>query len=95
MVVDINSYAEGAVMLDGLEGAIVGIVEEFGKERRLLYSKSKILSIFCERDLMTWSEAEEYYDYNVLGLYAGELNAVFLDLELTPIKTEKEWEYHN
>jgi hypothetical protein len=30
---------------------------------------------------MTQSEAEEFYDYNILGLYAGEQNAVFLITE--------------
>jgi hypothetical protein len=42
---------------------------------------------------MTYGEAEEFYDYNILGLYAGELNAVFLDLEIRPIKKDDGWEY--
>jgi hypothetical protein len=94
MLVDIDEYAEGAVLLDGLEDAIVGIVEEFGNGRRILYSKPKILTILSERDGMTWSEAEEFYDYNILGLYAGEQNAVFLDVDIKPIKNNDEWEYH-
>ena len=94
MVVDIDEYAEGAILLDGLEGAIVGIVEDFGSSgRKMLYSKREILNILQERDLMTYSEAEEFYDYNILGLYAGEQDAVFLDLEITPIKKEDGWEY--
>ena len=94
MVVDINEYAEGAVLLDGLEGAIVGIVEDFGSPgRKILYSKQGILNILQERDLMTYGEAEEFYDYNILGLHASEQNAVFLDLEITPIKKEDGWEY--
>ncbi len=94
MVVDIDEYAEGAILLDGLEGAIVGIVEEFGSPgRKILYSKREILNILQERDLMTYGEAEEFYDYNILGLHAGEQNAVFLDLEMTPIKKEDGWEY--
>lgn len=94
MVVDINEYAEGAVLLDGLEGAIVGIVEDFGSPgRKILYSKQGILNILQERDLMTYGEAEEFYDYNILGLHAGEQNAVFLDLEMIPIKKEDGWEY--
>lgn len=93
MSVDIHEYAEGAILLDGLEEAIIGIVEEFGNGRRILYSKPKILSILCERDLMTEQEAEEFYDYNILGLYAGEQNAVFLDLSLNPIKVENEIKY--
>jgi hypothetical protein len=93
VTVDIDEYAEGAILLDGLESAIVGIVEEFGNGNRVLYSKQKILNILQERDLMTMGEAEEFYDYNIVGLHAGEQNAVFLDLEITPIKKEDGWEY--
>ena len=94
VVVDIDEYAEGAILLDGLEGAIVGIVEDFGSPgRKMLYSKREILNILQERDLMTYSEAEEFYDYNIVGLYAGEQNPIFLDLEITPIKKENGWEY--
>ena len=75
---DIESYCEGAVMLTGLEDAIVGIVEEFGNSPRILYSKDKILEILQVRDGMTYEESQEYYDYNILGLHAGEQNAVFL-----------------
>jgi hypothetical protein len=91
VTVDIDEYAEGAVLLDGLEDAIVGIVQEFGNGNRVLYSKQKILNILQERDLMTMGEAEEFYDFNILGLYASERNAVFLDLEIIPIKKEDSW----
>ena len=91
--IDLDEYAEGAILLDGLEEAIIGIVEECGNGRRVLYSKSKILSILCERDLMTMDDAEEFYDYNILGLYAGEQNAIFLDTEITTEKTEEGYKY--
>jgi hypothetical protein len=78
---DIDEMAEGAIKLDGLDDAILGIVEEFGNGPRILYSKNKILNILSQRDGMTWSESEEFYDYNILGLYAGEQNPVFLITE--------------
>jgi hypothetical protein len=78
---NIHEFAEGAIILDGLDEAIVGITEEFGTGRRILYSKDKILDILMKRDLMTYSESEEFYDYNILGLYAGEQNPVFLITE--------------
>ena len=78
---DIDEFAEGAIILDGLNDAIIGITEEFGNGPRILYSKNKILNILCERDGMTWSESEEFYDYNILGLYAGEQNPDFLITE--------------
>ena len=92
MIVDIDSYAEGAIILDGFNDAIVGITEEFGGIKRLLYSKYKILKILQE-NLMTQSEAEEYYDFNIVGLYAGDQNPIFLDLEIIPIKMNENYEY--
>ena len=95
VTVDIDEYAEGAVLLDGLESAIIGIVEDFGSPgRKILYSKQGILNILQERDLMTYGEAEEFYDYNILGLHAGEQNAVFFDQGLEPFKNDNdEWEF--
>ena len=93
MNIDIDEYAEGAILLDGLEGAIIGIVEEFGNGKRILYSKRIILSLLQTRDGMTEQEAEEFYDFNILGLYAGEQNAVFLDLSVTPTKKNDVWDF--
>jgi hypothetical protein len=78
---DINEEAEGAILLDGFNDAIIGIVEEFGNGPRVLYSKNKILQILEDRDEMTIFEAVEFYDYNILGLFAGEQNPIFLITE--------------
>ena len=75
---NIEEIAEGAIILDGLDDAIIGVVEEFGTGRRVLYSADKIVNILMERDGMTWHEAVEFYDFNILGLHAGEQNPVFL-----------------
>lgn len=78
---DINEQSEGAILLDGFNDAIIGIVEEFGNGPRVLYSKNKILQILEDRDGMTIFEAVEFYDYNILGLFAGEQNPIFLITE--------------
>ena len=78
---DIDEIAEGAIILDGLDDAIIGVIEEFGRDNRILYSKNKIIEILSERDGMTQFESEEFYGYNILGLYAGEQNPVFLITE--------------
>lgn len=83
--IDIDTEAEGAVILHGLEEAIIGITEEFGYLPRLLYSKIKIFEIL-ERGGMTREEAIEYYDFNILGMHVSEQNPIFLDI---PIKAEK------
>jgi hypothetical protein len=93
MIIDVHEYAEGAVLLTGLDNAIIGIVEDF-TGRKILYSKPKILNILMVRDGMTEIEAEEFYDYNILGLYASELNPVFLDIEVTPVPVNGEWVFN-
>lgn len=49
----INEIAEGALILDGLDDAIIGVIEEFGRDNRILYSKNKIIEILSERE-MVW-----------------------------------------
>lgn len=91
--VDLDQYAEGAILLDGFEDCIVGVVEEYGNGKRILYSKNAIIQKLMVRDLMTHGEAEEFYDYNIIGLYAGEQNAVFLDLALEPVLKDGKYTY--
>lgn len=76
---EIKEFAEGAIILDGLDEAIMGIAEEFGNGYRIVYSKSKIFSILMNRDGMTEEEAIEFYEYNILGLYASPQNAIFFE----------------
>ena len=90
---DMDEYAEGAILLTDLEDCIIGVDEEFGNGRRILYDRTKIIQKLQERDSMTEQESEEFYDYNILGLYAGEQNPVFLDRFVTP-KQDEEGKYY-
>ena len=74
-----KEFAEGAIILDGLDEAIMGIAEEFGNGYRIVYSKSKIFGILMNRDGMTEEESIEFYEYNILGLYASPQNAIFFE----------------
>lgn len=76
---EMKEFAEGAIILDGLDDAIIGIAEEFGNGYRIVYSKSKIFSILMNRDGMTEEESIEFYEYNILGLYASPQNAIFFE----------------
>lgn len=81
----INEQAENAIILDGFDDAILGIVSEFGNGPRILYSTEKIIEILRDKDGMTEEDAIEYYDYNIIGMYAGEQNPVFLVKNLKKI----------
>ena len=72
MELDLDEHAEGAIKLDGFESAIIGIVQEFGNGPRILYSIPKILEILQQTSDMSYSEAEEYFDYNMMKLFQQE-----------------------
>jgi hypothetical protein len=78
MIDYIDENAEGAVILSDLDDAIIGVVEEFGNGPRILYSTEKIIQILIDRDGMSEEESVEYYGFNILGMFAGEQNPVFL-----------------
>lgn len=62
---------------DRFDAAIVGYVEGIGREDVVCYDKDKVLEILME-DGMTWEEAGEYYNFNILGAYMGEKTPMFL-----------------
>jgi hypothetical protein len=74
----INQIAEGAIILDGFDDCIVGVSEEFGRDSWIIYSKQRIIQKLIESSDMNMDDAEEYYNYNILGGYFGERNPIFL-----------------
>ena len=75
----LDTFAEGAIILEGFDEAIIGIVETMGSGPRILYSVEKILEVLMKDD-MTEEEAMEYYDFNILNLWVSEQNPVFLTM---------------
>jgi hypothetical protein len=63
-----------------LEEAIIGMVERFGMEPLILLDRKKCLSIFKERDGMNHQEAEEFFDFNVIGAWVGKGTPCFATL---------------
>jgi len=69
-------YEANLLYPTGYEDAIVGIVERFGMSPVILLDKERILSILVED--MTREEAEEFFDYNILGGWHGEATPAFV-----------------
>lgn len=66
------------LFMDGFDEAIVGVMEAFGSEYRVCYDKNKVLAILMN-DGMSYEEAVEWYEYNIIGAYVGEKTPVFLE----------------
>jgi hypothetical protein len=68
---------------DGLDEALIGVAHRFGMEPVALYDRAKVIEVFMTRDGMTWEEAEEFFSFNVIGAWVGEMTPVFAELGST------------
>ena len=77
----IEDQSAEVLLADGFEGAFIGMCERFGMEPVAAYDRGKCLNILIQRDQMTYEEAEEFFDFNVIGAWAGDLTPVFVTLK--------------
>jgi hypothetical protein len=63
---------------NGFNDAIIGTASKCGSPDIVAYDVNKIISILMDRDDMTDEEAWEFYEFNILGSYVGELTPIFI-----------------
>lgn len=69
---------EGLMLLDGLDDAFIGVTRRCSEETLAVYSWERIMDIFVERDGMTYDEAAEFIDFNILGAWMGKQTPMVL-----------------
>lgn len=62
---------------DGFEDAIIGVGRQFNTDV-VIYDEDKCLEILVLRDQMTPEEAEEFFEFNVVGAYVGDHTPIFV-----------------
>jgi len=66
---------------DGFDDAIVGIGRRCGQPDLLVYDVEKCIKTLT-KDGMTDEEAEDYFEFNVVGAWVGEDTPMFLYREI-------------
>jgi hypothetical protein len=64
-------------LFDNIEDAFVGVAERFGMGPVATYDYNNCIEIYMQ-DGMTLEEAVEYFNFNVIGLWAGDKTPVFV-----------------
>ena len=77
-VEEIEDINPEALLCDGFDDAIIGMAERINLGPVVAYDTEKMIDIMVERDGMTYEEAIEYFDYNILGAWMGEYTPVFI-----------------
>ena len=67
-----------ALTADGFDDAIIGLAYRAGSEPLVAYSISQCVQVLMDRDGMTYDEAVEYFNFNVVDAYVGEGTPIFV-----------------
>ena len=67
-----------ALLWDGFDDALIGVVRRACKPSLALYSVSKCVEVLCA-DGMDYHEARDYLEFNTLCAYMGEHTPCFLE----------------
>jgi hypothetical protein len=63
---------------DGYDEAIIGVASRFGQQDVIAYDYDKYIELL-QKDGMTYEEAVEYFDFNVIGAWVGEGTPIFVE----------------
>lgn len=69
---------EDLTTLTGYDDCVVGVIHRFGAPPTLCYDLNKVLKKLCKEG-MTPEEAQEWWDFNMVGAYVGEQTPVYLE----------------
>lgn len=75
----IDQSEEQFLKPDGFEDCLVGLVQGFGGEETLAYDQDKIIEKL-QADGMSFEEAIEYFEFNIIGAYVGAKTPVYITL---------------
>lgn len=83
---DRELLSDDAIILVGFNNCIVGIGSTFPHEHYvLIYCVNKIITELMRESEMDLDEANEYYVYNIAGLFAGPGTPIFM-VDSMPLK---------
>jgi hypothetical protein len=69
---------EEAMMADGFDAAILGIAMRCGKPGLVVYDAEKCIQILMDRDGMSYEDAYDFFQFNVVGSWVGEGTPLYL-----------------
>ena len=70
---------DNVIMYDDLDDAIIGVSRRFGRGPIIAYDVQKCLAIYMKQG-MTYEEAVEYFDFNVIGMWVGDGTPEFIEV---------------
>ena len=73
-----EEMGETVLLADGFEHAFLGTTQRMNEPLLAVYSYPLMIETLMLRDGMTYTEAEEYIDFNVAGAWVGEQTPIII-----------------
>ena len=73
---ELYEICEDALTLDGFDGCDLGVCTRFGQQPIVIYSR-RLCIIRLMEDGMDADDANEWFEYNVIGAWVGEGTPAF------------------
>jgi len=68
-----------AILYDGFDEALIGTARRCGQPTLAVYDYDLAVELLMRRDGLTWEEAVDHLEYNVVGGWHGPNTPVFLE----------------
>jgi len=75
---EIAEYNEDALILEGFDEAIIGLAERINLGPVVAYDVNKIYEILMNKHDMSYEEAIEYFNFNIIGAWMGDFTPVYI-----------------
>ena len=63
---------------DGFDNAIIGVGERCNTDSMIVYDYDKMVKVLVTRDDMSYEEAEENIDFNIVGAWIGDTTPIIV-----------------
>ena len=63
---------------DGFDNAIIGVGARHNTDSMIVYDYDKMVKVLVTRDDMSYEEAEEYIDFNIVGAWIGDTTPIIV-----------------
>lgn len=74
----VSDLGETVLLADGFEDALLGFAEPMNSPMVAVYDWRKMMDILMNRDGMSYDDAYEYLEFNVLGAWVGERTPIYV-----------------
>ena len=73
---------------DSFDDAIIGIGRRCGQPDIVAYDESKVIDILMKREGMSYEDAIEWYEFNIVGGWHGDQTPLWVTVGANPLEHE-------